>query len=150
GDPEKVREILLNLVGNALKFTEQGEVEVQARLEEESSDSVLVKFAVRDTGIGIPRDKQALIFEPFTQIAGPAMRKSQGTGLGLAIGKHLAEMMGGSIGVESELGAGSTFWFTARLTRCDNSPADLPVFPPELRRLRAFLVDCSAQRRLIL
>ncbi len=104
GDPDKVREILLNLVGNALKFTEQGEVEVQARLEEESSDSVLVKFAVRDTGIGIPLDKQALIFEPFTQIAGHAMRKSQGTGLGLAIGKQLAEMMDGHIGVKSELG----------------------------------------------
>jgi len=150
GDPEKVREILLNLVGNALKFTEQGEIEVQARLEEESSDSVLVKFAVRDTGIGIPRDKQALIFEPFTQIAEPAMRKSQGTGLGLAIGKQLAEMMGGSIGVESELGAGSTFWFTARLTRCDNSRADLPVFPPEIRVVRALIIDDNATSRLML
>jgi len=138
------------LVGNALKFTEQGEVEVQARLEEESSDAVLVKFAVRDTGIGIPLDKQALIFEPFTQIAGPAIHKSQGTGLGLAIGKQLAEMMDGHIGVKSELGKGSTFWFTAKFKRCGDGRAVLPILPPEIRGVRALIVDDNATSRLML
>ncbi len=150
GDPDKVREVLLNLVGNALKFTEQGEVEVQARLEEESSDSVLVKFAVRDTGIGIPWDKQALIFEPFTQIAGPAMRKSQGTGLGLAIGRQLTEMMDGHMDVESELGKGSTFWFTAKFKRCGDGRAILPILPPEIRGVRVLVVDDNATNRRML
>jgi CheY-like chemotaxis protein len=150
GDPEKVREILLNLVGNALKFTERGEVEVRAHLLEELPDYLLVKFSVRDTGIGIPSDKLALIFEPFTQIPGPAHGKPQGTGLGLSIAKQLAEMMGGSIGVESELGKGSTFWFTVRLTRCDNSRVDLPILPPEIRGVRALIVDDNATSRLML
>ena len=150
GDPEKVREILLNLVGNALKFTERGEVEVRAHLVEELLDYLLVKFSVRDTGIGIPSDKLALIFEPFTQIPGPTHGKPQGTGLGLSIAKQLAEMMGGRIGVESELGAGSTFWFTARLKRCDNSRADLPILPPEIRGVRALIVDDNATSRLML
>jgi CheY-like chemotaxis protein len=150
GDPEKVREILLNLVGNALKFTERGEVEVRAHLVEELPDYLLVKFSVRDTGIGIPSDKLALIFEPFTQIPGPTHGKPQGTGLGLSIAKQLAEMMGGSIGAESALGAGSTFWFTARLTRCDNSRADLPILPPEIRGVRALIVDDNATSRLML
>jgi signal transduction histidine kinase/DNA-binding response OmpR family regulator len=150
GDPDKIREILLNLVGNALKFTERGEVEVQALLEEESSDSVLVKFAVRDTGIGIPLEKQALIFEPFTQIAGPAMRKSQGTGLGLAIGKQLAELMDGHIGVKSELGKGSTFWFTAKFKRCGYGRGVLPILPPEIRGVRALILDDNATSRLML
>jgi signal transduction histidine kinase/DNA-binding response OmpR family regulator len=149
GDPEKVREILLNLVGNALKFTERGEVEVRAHLIEELPDYLLVKFSVRDTGIGIPSDKLALIFEPFMQIPGPTHGKPQGTGLGLSIAKQLAEMMGGSIGVESELGAGSTFWFTARLTRCDNSRADLPILP-EIGGVRALIVDDNATSRLML
>ena len=150
GDPDKIREILLNLVGNALKFTEQGEVEVQAHLVEELPDYLLVKFSVRDTGIGISLDKQALIFEPFTQIAGPAMRKSQGTGLGLAIGKQLAEMMDGHIGVESELGKGSTFWFTAKFKRCGYGRGVLPMLPPEIRGVRALIVDDNATSRLML
>lgn len=150
GDPEKVREILLNLVGNALKFTEQGEVEVHTGLTEESPDSLLVKFTVRDTGIGIPMDKQALIFEPFTQIAAPAAAKTKGTGLGLSISKQLTELMGGRIGVISEPHAGSTFWFTVRFSRDDSVHAPPLIPAPDLRGVRMLLVDDNATNRKML
>ena len=150
GDPQKLREILLNLVGNALKFTEHGEVDVQARLVEESPDAVLVKFTVRDTGIGIPVDQHALIFEPFTQIAGTATRHNGGTGLGLAISKQLAEMMGGSIGVESKPGAGSAFGFTARFRRCADALPPTPIPAPGLRGISVLIVDDNATCRMML
>ena len=115
GDPGRLRQILVNLVANGLKFTRAGSVAVQAELAEHSGDSVVVAFRVTDTGIGVPADVRPTLFEPFTQADSSTTRRYGGTGLGLAICKRLVEMMGGEIGVESEAGRGSTFWFTMRL-----------------------------------
>src|SRR5207249_11565145 len=114
GDPGRLRQILLNLVGNAIKFTETGEVVVRARLEDRKENSVLVRFEVTDTGVGIEREAQDRLFRPFTQADGPTARKFGGTGLGLAILRQLVQPMGGRIGLESEAGRGSPFRFTTR------------------------------------
>ncbi len=117
GDPGRLRQILTNLTGNAVKFTQKGEIEVRAGLEEELSDSVRLYFSVRDTGIGIPKEKQSALFEKFTQADGSTTRKYGGTGLGLAISKQLAELMNGEIGFKSTDGKGSTFRVTVELTK---------------------------------
>ena len=113
GDPTRLRQILLNLTGNALKFTDRGEIEVRAEVEARANSELTLHFSVRDTGIGIPLDKQKAIFESFTQVDGSMTRKHGGTGLGLTISSRLTEMMGGRIWVESQPGTGSTFHFTA-------------------------------------
>ncbi len=120
GDPSRIRQILTNLIGNAVKFTERGEIVVRVCLEgrlSRETDEFVARFEVSDTGIGISAEGQAGLFESFCQVDGSASRGFGGTGLGLAISKQLAEMMDGRIGLESELGEGSTFWFTARLAR---------------------------------
>jgi PAS domain S-box-containing protein len=113
GDPGRVRQVLTNLIGNAVKFTDSGRIDVEAEMVRPTEDGFLVRFIVRDTGIGIPLEQQSRLFESFTQGDGSSTRKYGGTGLGLSISKQLVELMGGELGVESKPGEGSCFWFTA-------------------------------------
>jgi light-regulated signal transduction histidine kinase (bacteriophytochrome)/DNA-binding NarL/FixJ family response regulator/HPt (histidine-containing phosphotransfer) domain-containing protein len=115
GDPGRLRQILTNLVANAIKFTEKGEVEIRVALEEENESNCVLRFSVCDTGIGIPEDKIGALFNKFSQVEASTTRKYGGSGLGLAISRQLAELMGGGVGVKSLPGKGSEFWFTARL-----------------------------------
>ena len=161
GDPVRIRQILLNLVGNALKFTERGSVSVRAALGEPSAGQapgspVLLRFSVADTGIGIPPDKQSLLFRNFSQVDASTTRKYGGTGLGLAISKRLAELMDGEIGVDSIPGRGSTFWFTARIQV--QNPNDLSCAParplapaPSFRnaRLRVLLAEDNPVNQMV-
>lgn len=117
GDPTRLRQALLNYASNAVKFTEQGTIFLRAKKLEDNGDNLLVRFEVQDTGIGIEPDKISRLFEAFEQADASTTRRHGGTGLGLAITRHLARLMGGEVGAQSELGCGSTFWFTARLGR---------------------------------
>jgi CheY-like chemotaxis protein len=130
GDPQHLGQILLNLTANAVKFTEVGSVSVRVRLVEESPDSVLVRCEIEDTGIGISGDDQKRLFTAFEQIDGSMTRKYGGTGLGLAISKRLAKLMGGDIGVDSQLGVGSTFWFTVRVGKGTSSAGLVAALQP--------------------
>ena len=149
GDPARLRQVLLNLVGNAVKFTEQGQVVVQARSEEAHDATVAVRFEVIDTGIGIDAASYDRLFVSFTQADTSTTRRYGGTGLGLTLVKRLVELMGGEVGVKSEVGRGSTFWFTLRLARQpDMTPADGP--PAFLQGVRVLIVDDNATNGLIL
>jgi len=117
GDPGRLRQILLNLSTNAIKFTEKGGVQITATLDQETDDQATIRFTVVDTGIGIPDSRRDVLFSKFTQLDASTTRRFGGTGLGLAISKQLAEMMGGQIGVTSQIGRGSSFWFTAVLPK---------------------------------
>ena len=117
GDPLRIRQIVINLFNNAVKFTHKGSIQVKIKLEEEHEKSVKLKVSVIDTGIGIPVEKKEKLFKVFSQVDSSTTRKYGGSGLGLSISKNLAELMGGGIGVESEFGKGSTFWFTAVMTK---------------------------------
>ena len=151
GDPTRIRQILVNLLGNAVKFTSEGEVVIQVEIQEESDDEVVLHFAVRDTGVGIPLEKQELIFEAFTQTDSSTTRKYGGTGLGLAISSRLVNRMGGKIWVESETGRGSTFHFTTRfLLQKISSRKYAPLAAEALRGLPVLVVDDNATNRHIL
>jgi signal transduction histidine kinase len=125
GDPARLRQILVNLLGNALKFTPAGSVLIRASVESSETDRIQIRFSVKDTGIGIPKEKQSVIFQPFAQADGSMTRKYGGTGLGLSISMRLVEMMGGRMWMASEPGKGSTFHFSVRFTRseADQQPA---------------------------
>ena len=151
GDPGRVRQILTNLIGNAIKFTEKGEVAVNVTLESESGEDVLLRFAVTDTGIGIPEDRIEPLFEAFTQFDASSTRKYGGTGLGLAISKRLAELMGGHIGAHSTAGKGSTFWFTAHFKKQQSAAVERNFELPEnIWGKRILVVDDNATNRLLL
>jgi two-component system sensor histidine kinase/response regulator len=153
GDPTRLRQILVNLLGNSIKFTERGEITLRVEAESLREDSALLHFSVADTGVGIPREKQQAIFEAFSQADSSTTRKYGGTGLGLSICSHLVEMMGGGIWVESEEGRGSTFHFTARLglekALAPGAP-EAEVETVELEGLAVLVVDDNATNRRIL
>jgi PAS domain S-box-containing protein len=151
GDPGRLRQIIINLVGNAIKFTERGEILVAISLEEDNDAEVTLHIAIIDTGIGIAPDKQQMIFESFTQVDASTTRTYGGTGLGLTISSRLVEMMGGRVWVESEVGTGSTFNFTVRLGR-QKGPLvkQIPERLENLRGLRVLVVDDNATNRRIL
>jgi PAS domain S-box-containing protein len=149
GDPNRLRQILTNLISNAVKFTEQGEVVIEVRNMVDEATHCHLYFSVTDTGIGIPSDACKRLFKPFTQADASTTRKYGGTGLGLAICKYLVEMMGGEIGVKSEQGKGSTFWFNARFEKQPNTQT--PLAPClDLTSLRLLIVDDNATNRNIL
>ena len=142
GDAGGLRQVLVNLVGNAIKFTEHGEIVLNVELESEHDESVVLHCSVGDSGIGIPAEKQEMIFQAFAQADASTSRKFGGTGLGLAIASWLIKMMGGRIWVESEVGKGSTFHFTAELGRIpDHDPSRASSFPSGLEGLRILVVD---------
>jgi len=151
GDAGRLRQIILNLAGNAIKFTDQGEVDLVAEVESRGEDWVLVHFRVTDTGIGIAQDKQQVIFQPFMQADRSTTRKYGGTGLGLAITSQLVELMQGSVWVESQPGHGSTFHFTARF-EVPRQPGEevLPAAAASLQDMLVLVVDDNATSRRIL
>ena len=150
GDPARLRQILVNLIGNALKFTSVGEIYIKAGLGEEIENRVKIHFLVKDTGIGIPKEKQAAIFESFTQADGSTTRKYGGTGLGTTISKQLVELMGGEISVESEEGKGSTFFFTTVFAKQTGHKGTLTREEVDLSNLRVLVVDDNQTNRFIL
>ncbi len=150
GDPWRIRQILMNLVGNAVKFTDQGEVVVQAYRVREEKGEVVIQIEVVDTGIGIPLEHRGRLFQSFTQADSSTTRKYGGTGLGLAIRKQLTTMMGGDIGCESETGKGSTFWFTVRLELQNGGQESIVTPRGDLKGLRLLIVDDNATNRKIL
>jgi PAS domain S-box-containing protein len=149
GDPGRVRQVLVNLLGNAVKFTAKGEVAIKVRLEAENERSATLRFTVRDTGIGFRQDQASSLFEPFVQADGSRTRRYGGTGLGLTITKQLVELMGGGIGVESAEGHGSTFWFTAVFEKQRDARPALPEVLPSLREARVMVVDDNTTNRLL-
>jgi signal transduction histidine kinase/DNA-binding response OmpR family regulator len=150
GDPVRLRQILTNLVGNAVKFTEEGEITVSIERRAERTNDAELHFAVEDTGPGIPREKQADIFRPFVQADGSSTRRHGGTGLGLAISTQLAELMGGRIWLDSEVGQGSIFHVVLPLPESYAVTPQVALPPPEFRDLAVLVVDDNATNRKIL
>ncbi|MCU0688309.1 MAG: ATP-binding protein, partial [Phycisphaerales bacterium] len=140
GDPLRLRQVLVNLVGNATKFTEKGAITITATVDRLDDGQVLARFSVTDTGIGIPQDRIDRLFKSFSQVDASTTRKFGGTGLGLSICRQLIEIMGGQIGVASEVGRGTTFWFTVPLPRLHRVEIPIPPITDDLRRLRVLIV----------
>ncbi len=149
GDPVRLGQILINYTNNAVKFTERGEIVLRLRMIEDSADVVLLRFEVRDTGIGLTEEQRARLFESFQQADSSTTRKYGGTGLGLAICRKLAELMDGEVGVDSVAGQGATFWFTARLGRSSRQKREL-LPHPDLRGRRVLIVDDNDYAREVI
>jgi PAS domain S-box-containing protein len=150
GDPGRLRQIITNLADNALKFTHEGEAAIHVKRVSEDDASVKLRFEVTDTGIGIPKERVGSLFSAFTQLDASTTRKYGGTGLGLAISKMLSEMMQGEIGVESEPGTGSTFWFSAVLLKQTEAPESIWESPANISGQRVLVVDDNATNRRLL
>jgi two-component system, sensor histidine kinase and response regulator len=150
GDPGRLKQILVNLASNAIKFTDAGEVIIHASLAKETINRAIIRFEITDTGIGIPRENQNRLFKSFSQIDASTTRKYGGAGLGLAISKQLVENMRGRIGVESELGKGSKFWFTTNLQKQRKFQKEPIPIPSDLTKKRILVVDDNRTNREIL
>ncbi|MBW2603703.1 MAG: response regulator [Deltaproteobacteria bacterium] len=150
GDPGRLRQILINLVGNAIKFTENGEIAIHVSLEENDRTKAAIRFEIIDTGIGIPRNRMEKLFKPFSQLDSSSTREFCGTGLGLTISKQLSEMMGGRIGVESREGIGSKFWFTAVFERQLERSKRKEILPGDIKNKYILIVDDNATNRQVL
>ncbi len=151
GDPSRLRQVLTNLTGNAIKFTHEGEVVIRVKAIQGSASESLLRFELSDTGVGIEADKQAMIFEPFTQADTSTTREYGGTGLGLAISTQLVALMGGEVGVSSQVGEGSTFWFTVLVQELTDEPSsDETSSDVDLAGVRALIVDDNATQSSIL
>jgi signal transduction histidine kinase/CheY-like chemotaxis protein len=149
GDPLRLGQILVNFTNNAVKFTEQGEIHILVSVEQELEHDVILRFQVKDTGIGMTPEQISKIFRSFQQADSTITRRYGGTGLGLAISRKLAEMMGGDVGVESEFGVGSTFWCTARFGKVPGRK-EPPLFPGDLRSRRILVVDDNEHARAVM
>jgi CheY-like chemotaxis protein len=147
GDPVRLRQVLINLVGNAVKFTDQGEILVRVSVVEQDESGARLRFAISDTGIGMSEEACARLFQPFTQAEDSITRRFGGTGLGLVISRRLVEAMGGEIDVESTAGKGSTFRFTARLGKRSGAPACAPADPEPWPAARVLIVEDGAASR---
>ena len=150
GDAGRLRQIMLNLGGNAVKFTQKGEVSIECKVQQKDERGVSVRCEVRDTGMGIPATRIDALFKAFTQVDASTTRRFGGTGLGLSIVKRLVELMGGEVGVTSEEGAGSTFWFTVRLDLAHDTAKVRPAPPTALRGQRIIIVDDNMTNRKVL
>jgi Amt family ammonium transporter len=150
GDPHRLQQIIVNLLGNAIKFTERGQVHVQVSVLGEDESQVVVRIAVEDTGIGIATERLDRLFRSFSQVDASTTRQFGGTGLGLAISKQLVELMDGQIGVKSMLDRGSSFWFVVPLAKAIDAEAACVLTPRELQGLRVLVVDDNATNREIL
>ncbi len=148
GDPGRLRQIINNLLTNALKFSESGEINISITVESESDRGVFVKLSVTDNGVGISPEQQQIIFAPFTQGDGSSRRKYQGAGVGLSVAKHLTELMGGTIGVDSTVGQGSRFWVTIPFQRPAQSLSESPPIVFDARTLRAALICADPDQRV--
>jgi two-component system, sensor histidine kinase and response regulator len=149
GDPGRLRQILTNLTGNAVKFVDRGEVSIRVSLKKEANTRVTLLFEVKDTGIGIPKDRMDRLFKSFSQVDASTTRKYGGTGLGLTISEQLVKLMGGEIGVESEEGKGSTFRFTVVLEKQAASDGKDLVIPEDIQRKNILIVDDHTVNRLV-
>jgi len=150
GDPGRLRQILINLIGNAIKFTETGEIAIHVSAEENNKTHATIRFEIIDTGIGIPQDRMEKLFKPFSQLDGSSTREFSGTGLGLTISKQLSEMMGGRIGVKSREGKGSKFWFTAVFEKQPECSRKRELLPGDIRNKYILIVDDNATNRHVL